>query len=517
LSTTDPSITIWRTGTATGNHSTDPLQLAGKLVFKFPTDFLHTTYALAVRVSLLDPGAVELYFGVGSELNAPSTDPALSVGLQSGDPNTDFVGGAMPPDSIQRVLLRQRGGTLQVSDLTTIATGLRNAAGMVFGASGDLIFQDNGIDGEAEGGVLGTIKSADELNILKGEELGLTIPDFGFSEAYTAYELDGNGRPVRVGQSNPAYRVPVVEFSRQPDGSKNEGAVEIAEAPIGFDGSYLNTVFTAFFGGYGASNDENPVVAGDLITGQTFHWISPQVLWNPMGLLAVPNALYLADSYFSSSQLGVVYRFTPKTPSAFTSPPVTTMLVSDGADLHWTTSAGAITGVELSGGMVNGRLGGPTSPRQVRIAPSALSSGDPAGSFRADVHLTGLDAFTTYTYLVRVAEESQQGSFRTQPQAAPAVKANQLLGVDRVATSYGMLAGPDGSIYLTINFSSQDSLASDADAEIRKIDANGQTLWAHSLSAGGQDLIYDVVAGPDDSLYVGGRQRGVGGHQAAEC
>ncbi|MCP9931512.1 hypothetical protein KBY82_12035 [Cyanobium sp. AMD-g] len=509
LSTTAPSITIWRTGTVTGNHATDPLQLAGKLLFDFPADFLHTTYALAARTSPLDPDSVELYFGVGSQSNSTSTDASLMVDLVSGSPSTLFSGGAMPPDSIQRVLVRDNGSSISVSGLTTIATGLRNAAGMVIGAGGELIFQDNGIDGPAEGGVAGTVKSADELNVVEVSELGLTAPDFGFSEAYTAYELGNDGQPVSIGDQNPAYRAPVVVFTRLPDGSKNEGAVEIAEAPIGFAGAYLNTVFTAFFGGFGSPNDENPVVAADLITGETFHWISPNELRNPMGLLAVPNALYLADSYLSTfSEAGVVYRFTPTNPSSFTSAPAALAVASTAVTMQWGTSTDAITGLSISGGMVNGRMGLSASPQTIRTVPKPVTAGNSAAGFSTDVTLAGLDAATTYAYTVQVGSQSRQGLFQTLPGIAPAVAETTLLGSARADTSYGMLAGPGDSVYLTINNYNQTSASSDANWEVRQIDAAGNTLWTHAVTTAGQDLIYDIVAGSENSLYVGGIRNG---------
>ena len=508
-----PSINIWRTGSATGNDSQDPLELAGRLQFTFPPGFLHTTYALAARYSREDPNLIELAFGVGSQLDAPATDPSLTVTLAAGDASTSFAGAELPPDSIQMVRIRDVGNGIDVGAPITIATGVRNPAGMVFTADGDLIFQDNGIDGAGEGGV-GT-KSADELNIIHADELGLTAPDFGYSEAYTEYELT-NGQPVQVG-NDPAYREPLVAFTRQLDGSKNEGAVEIAEAPIGFAGEYLNSMFTVFFGGYGASNDENPAVVSDLTTGESFHWIDPNVLWNPMGLLSAPNTLYLADSYLSGGPqpAGVVYRFTPNDLSSFTGLPQVDALSSSGATVTWQGSTDAITELQLKGGSVEGRIATTTSPRALRVAPTPIDAQDPATPFEAAITLDGLDAFSTYAYTVRLGDQVREGEFRTSAGATPPVGLTTQLGSTGDEIGYALLGLADGTLILGGDSTGAWTEPSGAplhinqgetDAFVTALDASGNPLWTHWLGTNGFDVVRGLAEGPAGSIYVSGNQ-----------
>src|SRR5262245_54128980 len=53
----------------TGATPASPLTLAGSLNFTFPPDWDHTTYALAVRPTPGQPGAYDVFFNVGSQLN----------------------------------------------------------------------------------------------------------------------------------------------------------------------------------------------------------------------------------------------------------------------------------------------------------------------------------------------------------------------------------------------------------------------------------------------------------------
>ncbi len=519
-----PTINIWRTGTTTGNHSTDPLELAGTLVFTFPAGFIHSTYALATRSSPEEPDAIELVFGVGAKADSPSTDPSLTVGLAAGSASTSFEAAQLPPDTIQRLVIRDTGSSILGGALTTIATGVRNPAGMVFAANGDLIFQDNGIDGGNEGGVPGTEKSADELNVIKADELGIEVPDFGFSEAYTAYELGANDEVISVGD-DPAYRKPAVSFTRQPDGSRNEGAVEIAEAPVGFGGQYLDTIFTAFFGDWNAdTNDENPVVAADLITGEQFHWIAPGVMGHPQGMLAVPNGLYISDSAsvggFNTGvaqNSSIIYRITPTEPSSFMVLPAAGAVTNAAATVSWQTSTAAITEVVISGGMVNGRMASTTHPMAIRLAPEAADPQDPDTTFAADMDLAGLDAFAPYFFAVQVGDQRREGSFRTDPGISPSLGWSQQVGASGEETGYVLLGGSDGSLFLggdsNGNWSAPEAHGNqgETDGFVRRLDANGNPQWTHWVGTNGFDVVRGLAEGPAGSLYVSGNQ-GRGGY-----
>ncbi len=112
------AITFWRTGDSPGD-SFSPL---GRLNFTFPSGFEHTTYALATRQSPDIPGAIELYFNVGSKANSSSTLPADTVGL-AGSGDINFASAVLNADSIYRVLITDTGFSLNVGVPLQIATG----------------------------------------------------------------------------------------------------------------------------------------------------------------------------------------------------------------------------------------------------------------------------------------------------------------------------------------------------------------------------------------------------------
>lgn len=110
------------------NGSALPYALIGTLDFTFPADWEHTTYALAARPAPGGPAnTYELYFNVGSSANfEESTDPIGLGGL---------LQGTLQGASIYRVTVTDTGHGATVSNLTQIAKGLRNAAGMDFHSS----------------------------------------------------------------------------------------------------------------------------------------------------------------------------------------------------------------------------------------------------------------------------------------------------------------------------------------------------------------------------------------------
>ena len=111
----------------------------GSLNFSFPlSNWEHTTYELAVRPTPVQPGDYDLFFNIGSPANQSSTD--LQVALSG------LATGSLNDDSIYKITVHDTGGTPQFSNLTQIATGLHNAAGMAFSSNNrDFYFQDNGI------------------------------------------------------------------------------------------------------------------------------------------------------------------------------------------------------------------------------------------------------------------------------------------------------------------------------------------------------------------------------------
>lgn len=278
------AVTAWRTGAA----PTDAFTAAGTLSFTFPAGFEHSTYALAARPAT--GGGVELYFNVGAKQNSTATSPTETVGIAAGGGAT-FAGGdsrSVAADSIHRVVVTDDGANLTVSNPVQIARGLRNAAGMVFDSAGNLWFEDNGIDTEGNRGVS---FSADELNRVGAEQIGVTVPDFGFAGTYVRY-ADG----ATVGPTA-GITLPLAAFTPIA-GEKSEGAVEIAVAPEAFPADFAGGFFVPFSGVFnqgGTANDENPLVFVNPASGARFHFIANQTMGHPNGVLAGAAGLFLSD------------------------------------------------------------------------------------------------------------------------------------------------------------------------------------------------------------------------------
>src|SRR5207244_13597477 len=120
------------------------------------------------------------------------------------------IAGASGPllgDSIYMLTLIDGVAGVTATNLTQVANGLRNPAGFAFHPStGDLYFQDNGIDGLTDPN---DPLSADELNVIRAADIGgATVEFFGFPNKYTAYRTG----TVVVGQGI----LPLVTFQPQP-------------------------------------------------------------------------------------------------------------------------------------------------------------------------------------------------------------------------------------------------------------------------------------------------------------
>ncbi len=306
-----------------------PYSLVGSLNFAFPDGWEHKSYALAVRPAPGGPANTwELYFNVGSDANFGQS--SATVGLSG------LLTGTLQGGSIYRVRVQDTGSGVTVSSLTRIASGLRNAAGMDFHpTTGDLYFEDNGIDGLADPT---EPLSADELNRIAAADLGASVPSFGFPSDYIEYRTG-----TRVGSGGVQ---PLVAFQPvpPPDGSESEGASGIAFAPPGFPPGLTNGIFVGFHGqfwGAGPTNEENPVVYYDLATGQYFHFI--ENLQPGVGhldsLLSTSDALFVADlaarGDTDAPGSGVIYKLRRR--SAAASLRVSITAPAEGATVSGTT------------------------------------------------------------------------------------------------------------------------------------------------------------------------------------
>lgn len=330
-----------------GATPADPLTLAGKLIITYPggwTINYHQHSELAVRKTPGFANRYDIFFQVGAKANfAATTDTATLT-----NDNIPGVDGGLAGDSIHMITIADNGSSFTAISRTQIASGLRNAAGMDFHpATGDLYFQDNGIDA-----LTGTDQhGADELNRIVRADLGGAVEFFGFPANYTAYRTNtfvgGAGIP------------PLINFQPIPNpatGAKSEGPNQISFAPPGFPDGLNNGLFIGFHGRFnsgGTANDENPLVYANPATADYFHFIAGQQtgIGHLDGLLATRDSLFVADlatngSLFADSNTGAIYQIKSLvTPSP---PPLTIERIDTSFRLDW--SRGTLLQADDPGG-----------------------------------------------------------------------------------------------------------------------------------------------------------------------
>jgi len=295
------SITILRMN----NGPTLPYTFVGTLNFTFPANWEHKTYALAARPTPGGPAnTYELYFNVGSSGNFSETTDAIGL--------SGLLQGTLQGASIYRVRVTDTGSGATVSNLTQIAKGLRNAAGMDFRpGTGDLYFEDNGIDGLQDPT---EALSADELNRVATADLGRIVPDFGFPNDYIDSQT---GQRVGSGGVQPLAAFLPLPCASCPGGvAESEGTSGIIFAPPAFPSYVNNGVFIGFHGQFNnppSTNEENPLVFWDQGTGQYFHFIESFQLGHGDQLLSTEDSLFIADmsadgNLNTNGGAGVVYQ-----------------------------------------------------------------------------------------------------------------------------------------------------------------------------------------------------------------
>jgi hypothetical protein len=328
----------------TGATPDAPLTLVGSINFSFPANWEHTTYASVVRPTPGQPGNYDVIFNIGSQYNGVVIGSDGNVVLdQNGNPTyqptTGTVGisglitGTLQGDSLYMVTLHDQGGTPVLSNLTQIASGLRNAASLAIDpTTGDLYIADNGIDGNSGGN---EAWSADELDRIPAAQIGSSVPFFGFPEQINGQlvysyvkTIDKPGDPVTT--INPGVGVqPLVAFEPLPDpvltveGSESEGASGFALSPPNFPTGLNHGVFIGFHGIFnegGTANDENPLVFADPNSTdgpQYFDFVSNNLpnIGHLDEALSTADSLFLADisstgDIFGSSGpgQGVIYQ-----------------------------------------------------------------------------------------------------------------------------------------------------------------------------------------------------------------
>ena len=273
----------------------DPLEPAGTLRLRFDR-FEHQSYGLAARPSPDVDGSYEVVFNVGAWSNDADGRTVRVEGLG--------VDAELVDASLYRTTVTDEGDGVTATPPELIATGLRNAAAIVFDpATGDLLISDNGIDTPADRIVS---LSADALYRLSAGEIGGAVEDFGFPDAY----VDSATGEV-VGERTIA---PEVSF-RPLDGAESEGVASVALTPAGFPDA-LRGVVAGFHGQYdlaGTENEENPLLLSDEATGGSIELIAnadPNI-GHIDGLLSTETTLYAADlcagSLTETAPCGAIY------------------------------------------------------------------------------------------------------------------------------------------------------------------------------------------------------------------
>ncbi|MCA9214581.1 MAG: hypothetical protein KDB27_16025 [Planctomycetales bacterium] len=269
-----------------GAMPADPLTLVGEIEINYRGSWLHPHSALAVRATPGQANSYDLFFQLGSQVNFATTTNTLSLTSNIG------IAGDLAGDAIHMITLTSDGANVSATGLQQIATGLRNPAGFAWHpVTGDLYFEDNGIDGVRDPN---EPTSADELNMIPVDQIGGDIEDFGFAENYTEYRT-GNiigGEGIQ----------PLVAFQPIPpaDGAEGEGPNDIAFAPAAFPEALQNGVFVGMHGRFssgGQSNEENPLVFVDLNDNSYFHFITNNEpgVGHLDGLLPTSDSLFIAD------------------------------------------------------------------------------------------------------------------------------------------------------------------------------------------------------------------------------
>ena len=284
-----------------------PLTNLGTINFTYPSSWEHPHSALGIRPTPGRSGSCDLLFQVGSDQNFAKT--TRTVTLSSAQ--ITGASGTMEGESIYMLTLTDNLTNVVASNLTRLCKGLRNPAGFAFHpVTGDLYFEDNGIDGVVNAN---EPTSADEVNVIPLAQIGVTLPDFGFPTNYTEYRT---GRLVGGGGVQPIFA-----FQPLPNpftGSESEGPNDLVFAPAGFPPAFNNGLFVGFHGKWalgGINNEENPLVFADLTTTNYFHFVSNDEagVGHFDGLLSTDDSLFLSDLTSTgntdlSSNAGVIYQ-----------------------------------------------------------------------------------------------------------------------------------------------------------------------------------------------------------------
>jgi glucose/arabinose dehydrogenase len=353
-----------------GASPASPLTFVGRIIINYSGSWLHPNSALGVRKTPGSTNSHDLLFQLGSDANVTVTTRTLTLTNE----NIPGAIATLPGDSFFMLTIRDSGTQVIATNLTRLGSGLRNPAGFAFQtATGDLYFQDNGIDGLVNAN---EPLSADEVNFISRVNLGGAPEYFGFPSNYTAYRTG-----TVVGG---AGIQPLIAFQPLPDpmtGRESEGPNDIVFAPPGFPAGLNMGLFLGFHGRFnagGTNNEENPVVYANPVTGEYFHFILGQQpgVGHLDGLLATRDSLFVADLVTTGSTgngagLGVVYQI------KHIGNPINPVLTAtnSGANLRLTWDRGVLQDSD--------EAAGPWTDVEDAFSPHNLQPAEPRRFFRA--------------------------------------------------------------------------------------------------------------------------------------
>jgi hypothetical protein len=334
-------ITILRAGASPSS----PLTLVGSFGIGYSGSWYHPNSALGIRNTPGKTNSYDLLFQLGSDSNYGVTTQTAPL------TNSNIPGatGTLNGDSFYMITVEDHGASVTAANFTRIASGVRNPAGFAFHpATGDLYFQDNGIDGFVDAN---EPTSADELNFIARTNLGKSVRYFGFPTNYTEYRT---GRIV-----GGAGIQPLIAFQPLPDpftGFESEGPNDVVFAPPGFPGGLNTGIFLGFHGRFnagGTNNEENAIVYADLASGAYFHYVESKLprIGHLDGLLATRDSLFVADLVSTGNTgngagAGVIYQIKSLVNPA--APTLGARHVGSQAELSWDRGvlqeAGQVTG-----------------------------------------------------------------------------------------------------------------------------------------------------------------------------
>ncbi len=274
-------------------------ELAGEIGFSFQ-NALHQTYGLAARPTPDGAGTWDLLFNIGASGNETGGSMVPLNGL---------IEATLPDSAVYLTTVRDDGASISLSAPVAVATGIRNTSTMVFDPdTGDLWIGENGIDGFEDPFVS---FSADELNVVPADVIGVQPVDFGFPDTYTRSDT---GEAVGATGEQPfTVFLPL-------DGSENEGVSSLAFAPGTFPTELQDGLFAGFHGQWdlvGIENEENPLLWVSAETGEMRTVVGNDAasVGHLDTLVASDDALYVADLcadgyLWQTEPCGVVYRVT---------------------------------------------------------------------------------------------------------------------------------------------------------------------------------------------------------------